>query len=397
MIKFVWRYNISNEFEWLSKYCIKFISKKDVISLNYSDISLYKLSELSQIYGSEKLDSYKTNLKDTFIKGIHSEKIVYNSSILKSLLVEINTLYSSIIDLQLEKEILLLDAYESATIEGARTTIEEVKCTLKSGRNTKDTYMVKDTLAASILAYSSNFKINLDSICDIWKVVTQNVCENRNQQLNNSRFRTGMVYVSDGIKVVHIPEKPENIESKLTLFLQQISQLEESIFVKAALLHFYLVYIHPFCEGNGRTARICFNSYLYHNGIKNINKIALSKHINKDRNNYYKSISESEKTVKLHSNVFLDITPSIYYLLNTLKEAMVNTLLLQNKLSEEEKKLLTKMQKRGKGAEITVRKCSKILSLSEQKCRIILNNLTNQGYFSKRKEKTNNIYTLLIR
>ena len=157
-------------------------------------------------------------------------------------------------------------------------------------------------------------------------------------------------------------------------------------------------------DGNGRTARICFNSYLYHNGIKNINKIALSKHINKDRNNYYKSISESEKSVKLHSNVFLDITPSIYYLLNTLKEAMVNTLLLQNKLSEEEKKLseeekklLTKMQKKGKGAEITVIKCSKILSLSEQKCRIILNNLTNQGYFSKRKEKTNNIYTLLIR
>lgn len=54
------------------------------------------------------------------------------------------------------------------------------------------------------------------------------------------------------------------------------------------------------------------------------------------------------------------------------------------------------MQKRGKGAEITVKKCSKMLSLPEARCRKILNNLTNQGYFEKRKEGRKNIYRLLI-
>lgn len=359
-------------------------------------MSLYQLSELSKIYGAEKLDDYKANLKTTAIKGIHSEKIVYNKNILKTLLMEMDTVYSSIIDLHLEKEVLLIDAYESATIEGARTTIDEVKHILVNNKDTKDTYMVKDTLAASKLAYSSDFKINLDGICDIWKIVTQNVCENKRQQLNGSRFRTGMVYISNGIKVFHTSEKPERIENKLTLFLQRLSQLEENVFIKAALLHFYIVYIHPFCDGNGRTARICFNSYLYHNGIKNINKVALSKFINKDRNNYYKSISESEKFVKINSDVFMDITPSIHYLLSTLKEAMTSTLFLQNKLSAEEKKLLTTMKKRGKNAEITVKKCIKILYLSEQECRNILNSLTNKGYLSKRKEGVKNIYTLLI-
>ncbi len=188
--------------------------------------------------------------------------------------------------------------------------------------------MVKDTLAASKLAYSSGFKINLDGICDMWKIVTQNVCENERKQLNGSRFRTGMVYISNSRKGFHTPEKPEKIENKLTLFLQQLSKLEENVFIKAALLHFYIMYIHSSFDRNGRTARICFNSYLYHNGIKNINKVALSKFINKDRNNYYKSILESEKSVKINSDVFMDITPSIHYLLSTLKEAITSILFL---------------------------------------------------------------------
>lgn len=200
-------------------------------------MSLYCLSELSKVYGSEKLDNYKANLRDTFINGIHSEKIVYNKYYFNRLLMEIKAFYSMIVGLQLYNNILLIDAYESAVIEGAKTTIEEVK----SGKNTKDIYMVKDTLAASELAYSSNFILDLNGICDIWKIVTQNVCGNKGQQLNNSKFRTGMVYIGN-----HIPEKPENIENKMTLFLQQLSQLKENVFIKSALLHFYIVYILSF-------------------------------------------------------------------------------------------------------------------------------------------------------
>ena len=350
-------------------------------------MSLYQLSELSKIYGSEKLDNYKASLKDTAIKGIHQERIVYNKNCLNRLLIDIKAINSIVIGLQLYKDVLLIEAYESATIEGAKTTIEEVK----SGKNTKDTYMVKDVLAAAKLAYSSSFTIDLDSTCDIWKIVTQNVCENKSQQLNHSKFRTGMVYVG-----YHIPEKPEKIESKLNLFFENLEQSNENIFIKAALLYFYIVYIHPFCDGNGRTARICFNSCLYQSGIKNINKIALSQYINKEKYNYYKSLSESEKSVKIGDDIFIDITPSIYYMLSILKEALMNMLSLQNELSENEKELLFKIQTKGKEFEITVKECSKILSISELRCRGILNNLTNKGYFSKRKEKAKNIYTLLI-
>jgi len=354
-------------------------------------MSLYQLSELSKIYGSEKLDNYKASLKDTAIKGIYQERIVYNKDCLNRLLIDIKAINFIVIGLQLYKDVLLIEAYESATIEGAKTTIEEVK----SGKNTKDTYMVKDVLAAAKLAYSSSLAIDLDSTYDIWKIVTQNVCENKSQQLNHSKFRTGMVYISDGINIFHTPEKPKEIENKLNNMFMCLNKMNENIYIKAAIIHFYLVYIHPFCDGNGRTARICFSSYLYHNGFTHISKIALSKFINKDRNSYYKSILESEKFAKIRGNTFLDITPFVYYSLSVLREAMTNTILMQNKLNKEEKVILTKMQKRGKNAEITVKKCSGMLNLSEQRCRIILNGMEKKGYLEKRKEGVKNIYKII--
>jgi len=358
-------------------------------------MSLYYLSELSKVHGYEKVNKYIMGIKDTHLKGINHEKVVYNKDVLEDVVAELDKLYSYILGVQLEKEVILIDAYESATIEGAKTTIEEVKNVVKSNKNTKDTYMVRDTLSAYRYAYDNYFVFNLDGVCKIWNIVTRNVCENRNKQLNSSKFRTGMVYISDGINIFHTPEKPKEIENKLNNMFMCLNKMNENIYIKAAIIHFYLVYIHPFCDGNGRTARICFSSYLYHNGFTHISKIALSKFINKDRNSYYKSILESEKFAKIRGNTFLDITPFVYYSLSVLREAMTNTILMQNKLNKEEKVILTKMQKRGKNAEITVKKCSGMLNLSEQRCRIILNGMEKKGYLEKRKEGVKNIYKII--
>jgi len=35
--------------------------------------------------------------------------------------------------------------------------------------------------------------------------------------------------------------------------------------IKAILLHFWIGYLHPFCDGNGRTARALFYWYLLKN------------------------------------------------------------------------------------------------------------------------------------
>ena len=48
--------------------------------------------------------------------------------------------------------------------------------------------------------------------------------------------------------------------------------------------HFYFVYVHPFCDGNGRTARVINVSSLYHAGWKKMKRLPLSNAINNELN-----------------------------------------------------------------------------------------------------------------
>lgn len=44
--------------------------------------------------------------------------------------------------------------------------------------------------------------------------------------------------------------------------LMSLIEKEDNVFVKATLGHFFLGYIHPFSDGNGRTARFMMNALL---------------------------------------------------------------------------------------------------------------------------------------
>jgi len=44
--------------------------------------------------------------------------------------------------------------------------------------------------------------------------------------------------------------------------LSTLMQEEQDAFVRAVLGHFFFVYIHPYMDGNGRTARFTMNSQL---------------------------------------------------------------------------------------------------------------------------------------
>ena len=66
--------------------------------------------------------------------------------------------------------------------------------------------------------------------------------------------------------------------------------------LKAILAHLYLAWIHPFGDGNGRTARLIEFQILLSVGVPSTAAQLLSNHYNKTRNEYYRQLDMSSKS-----------------------------------------------------------------------------------------------------
>jgi hypothetical protein len=79
---------------------------------------------------------------------------------------------------------------------------------------------------------------------------------------------------------------------------------------------------------------------------------------------------------------WLDLSPFVSYMLEVFEDCLINAALSTNKLTENEVKLLERMNKVGINAEITVKKAMGILDRSEYSARRVLMNLVDKGYLS---------------
>ena len=119
--------------------------------------------------------------------------------------------------------------------------------------------------------------------------------------------------------------------------------------IKAAIIHFYLAYIHPYIDGNGRIARLLHLWFLIQKGYQSALFIPFSSNIEKSRKAYYDAYTMIEENRKLSGNV--DVTPFVMYFVNDVYNKMsdgstsVDTIavyeeaLKSGKITEKEKQL----------------------------------------------------------
>jgi len=66
--------------------------------------------------------------------------------------------------------------------------------------------------------------------------------------------------------------------------------------IKAVLAHLYLAWIHPFGDGNGRTARLVEFHLLLFSGVPEPSANLLSNHYNRTRSEYYHQLDKASKS-----------------------------------------------------------------------------------------------------
>ncbi|KXG08349.1 Adenosine monophosphate-protein transferase and cysteine protease IbpA [Anoxybacillus sp. P3H1B] len=105
---------------------------------------------------------------------------------------------------------------------------------------------------------------------------------------NAGKYRTHHVGISGS---VHHPVHFLNVQEEMNHLFSWYEQNKTALHPVplAAKLHFRLVYIHPFADGNGRTARLMMNFILMHHGYPP----AIIKASPEHRLKYYESLEKA--------------------------------------------------------------------------------------------------------
>ncbi|MBL8746506.1 MAG: Fic family protein [Phycisphaerae bacterium] len=164
---------------------------------------------------------------------------------------------------------LMEEAIASSMLEGAATTVVAAKEMLRTGRRPRtmgERMVANNYRAMEFIRDNLERRLSPDLLLELHHVLTDDTLDKPDQ---SGRFRLPSEYVvvtdqRDG-ELVHEPppadELPNRIE-RLCAFANEQTLSDEGgfihPFIRAALLHFQIGYDHPFCDGNGRTARMIF-------------------------------------------------------------------------------------------------------------------------------------------
>lgn len=197
---------------------------------------------------------------------------------------------------------LVDEAISSSQIEGAVTTRVVAKEMLQSGRKPQDRseqMIYNNYLSMQMIKKHLSEPLTTDLIIGIHASMTEKTLEDSSWA---GRFRTPAddeihIFDSDG-QVLHVPPTAEKIPTSIEALCNFVNSDSEDEFVnpiiKGILLHFWLAYVHPFMDGNGRTARALFYWYMLKQRYWLFEYLSVSTAILSARSQYYRSFLYSE-------------------------------------------------------------------------------------------------------
>ena len=203
-------------------------------------------------------------------------------------------------ELKLRRDAMIRMIHSSTSIEGNilnRYEVEKVLAGEKVDAPKQDISEVKNYRDA--LYYISKFvekkqKITSKTILEIHGLVSKNILGKE----KCGHFRKSKVFVVSRrgnkiIKVSYTGPEAKNVPKltkDLVLWLNKTDEKNICPPIAAALAHSEIAAIHPFADGNGRTARLLATLILYQKGYDFRRLFALEDYYNQDRPAYYKAI-----------------------------------------------------------------------------------------------------------
>ncbi len=141
-----------------------------------------------------------------------------------------------------------------------------------------------------------------------------------------SRYREDQNKVSDASgKVVYMPPEAKDVESMMASLVkwvnEEIEYEEIPAPVVAGLLHYQFATIHPYYDGNGRTARLLTTYVLHKTGYGMQGIYSLEEYYAKNLSGYYRSLDTGPSHNYYFGREEADVTPFLDYFLKGMAES----------------------------------------------------------------------------
>lgn len=191
---------------------------------------------------------------------------------------------------------LMEEAIYSSKMEGASTTRIVAKDMLrkkKSPQNKSQQMIVNNYNTIQYIVEHKEQPLTEELLLTIHRLMTEKTLDNPEDA---GRFRTNdKVVVADMVEgdIIYTPpsfqEIPEFIESLCDFFNNDNPHTFIHPIIRGIIVHFMLAFMHPFVDGNGRTARALFYWYMLKEGYKLTEYMSISRVIAKSKANYEKA------------------------------------------------------------------------------------------------------------
>lgn len=312
----------------------KFMDYKKM-SNKYPDTFHEYLDTLSMFYTKLPLEDAQRNFM-VFLEG----PLKIQTSTLRTLFQNQSDLYSA---KSLETEIIATSAIEN--IDFSRDSVRSI-LSGQASKNEEEKRIEGLKKGLEFIADPYN-KITEENLYTLYKMAIGQYLNEEYQLEEGNLYRHDSIYVV-GTKVEHTGMSYKQAPSYMKSLVTYINQKDDvQDLMKACIIHFYITYVHPWFDGNGRMARLVHLWFLVQRGYPSALFVPFSSYIEKTRKQYYDAYQTIEDNYRYTHTI--DVTPFLLYFINNvynkIEQPLQEDTLSVYRLALNQKKITNKEDK----------------------------------------------------
>ena len=217
----------------------------------------------------------------------------YKKAVRKDIYQAFKNLHDSKLSIDTFSFYISVSAVFSSKIEGENIELDSYVKHKKMGVRFLPDYTRKIDDLYNAYQFAQGAKLTAKNVDKVHKLLTRNIL----QASQRGKIRTGNMYVTtaDG-RIEYVAAQPAEVKPALLALFKDIQLLINTelsfteVFFFASMIHLVLLKIHPFDDGNGRTARLLEKWFIAEKLGTKAWFIQSEKHYYMHHQTYYKNI-----------------------------------------------------------------------------------------------------------